>query len=803
MSKKIGYTESDIVVIELDVDKIKMAHGMYIGYSNAKAFMHLIKEVVQNSIDEYTADDSPCTYVMIAYDPKTLRVTVIDNGRGIPSGAIVSCATITQASGKFKKGAKSSYKFAAGQHGVGLTCANALATCMTIIAWRDGKVTQVEFEFGHVISNTTRKIKKGEFESVSGTSISFIPNEEILGDIEPTIDQFRELSNTMSYMTGALINLEIIAKKPIRETYHHVNGIKDLLNSLVDKPLIPNMYFSELFEYNGGEDAMHIEVAFTYVDDIDSINISKDLIKDNSFIVSYANFCTTIEGGHHVNGFNQGILDAIGKYVRDNILTNRDKDLTVLPSDIKDGLVAVVNVKLTQCKFIGQVKEKLDAPHATKFVKDVMVKKLNTWIKSETKDAEKLGKYIREISKIRTRASKDRKASVKTDVRNAFTGLSPTKYAKATDTTGTAELELWLNEGNSAHGAIAQARGDRKEYIESYALRGVGSNVLDMPINAIRENEELDAIINLIGCGFGKSYDPSKCRYKRIIIATDADIDGGKIASLLIVFFTKYYKELIEAGIIFKVIPPLYMVEKGARKIYLADNAEYAEFMRKEIGDNVVMRTLSGEQIKGKALLNVLELAEDYTRALTKCGRKFVCNTNILELCMLHIEDLYKGKYKKLEKMLQSKYPYIKIVENKIDKKIAIEGLAIRDRQYINLSPKFLKELDKLDILGKAIPLQYKVDGVGSMFRGELYDMLKSYEPAHKRRFKGLGEMSPDELEEYVLNPDQRTVVKFTLDSNGWDKDMDRLNVLHGAKFREERRKLVADFKINISDIDT
>ena len=513
---KNTYNAEDIEVVELDVDKIKKRPDMYIGYSNTMGFKHLIKEVVQNSIDEYGG--GYCTSINILYDEKSKTISIQDDGRGIPHGKLIACATILQSSGKFSKGKDRSYRFAAGKNGVGLKCANALSEECLIVSQRDGEEYRCQFENGYLVNEEKISCKSKS----TGTLVKFRPNEKILGKIDLTPEGLMDLCDTLSYLSSAKIVVDIITKKGskmISTTYHHKLGIVDLLNDIVKRPLLKEpIRLTGAFngDENNGTYDKTIDVIFTYVTDINDMNIET---KSNNLIISFANYCTTVDGGTHVEGFKKGLMKAFPKFIRDNILTKKDKELNINLDDIMDGLVAIVNLNHQDASFIGQVKEKLGNEDCVDFVRDVVAKELNAWFKNNGSESVKLGKYIRDVAKVRAKANADKKAVVKNniDVTNIFTG-KPKGFEPAT---GTEDLELWIVEGDSAAGSMVQGRD--KTYQAIYKLKGVTLNTLDAPINKLLENDEIRGLIEVLGCNIGKKFNPDKCRYKRVFISTDAD----------------------------------------------------------------------------------------------------------------------------------------------------------------------------------------------------------------------------------------------------------------------------------------
>lgn len=790
----VKYDDSDIEVVYDDIDRIKRKYSMYIGYSNTAGFMHLIKEILQNCIDETKVKGSKCDEILIDYDERLKRVTIIDNGRGIPHGKLIECATVLHSSGKFTKGGKNSYNIAAGMNGVGLTCTNALSYICEIVSIRDGKRLAVSFEKGHVASNILIDAPKTK----SGTAVSFIPNEDILGDIDLTAEAAMNLLETMAYLSSVKTKVHISKKngKEVNKLIHHPKGIADLLDDIVINPLIKPIRFTSSIEDKT------VDIMMTYVSDFKTgLHISHN---DKEFILSYANFCTTIEGGTHVKGFTQGINKVLPKFVKDNYLTKQDKDLNILPEDIREGLVVIINIGHTEARFIGQMKEKLENLDCVDFVRDVVSKGLNKWVKESPKESERLGKYIKDMAKVRTNASAEKKSVVKNnDITNALSGEKPKGYTTATGKVG---LELWIVEGPSAAGSMAQGRD--KTFQEIFELKGVTKNTLDLPIAKILENDEIRGLVEVIGTNIGRKFDASKCRYENIIIATDADADGDKITSGLLTFFHEHMYELIEAGIIIKVVPPLYKIKKGKKEIYIDNAADYAKYVRKEIAGNMELYHLNGnnkgDKLSPKEIETLIQVSLEYSRKLNQYSRRLVCDRVLLELCVSNCDDLIKLKLNKFEKQLKELSEFMYIVNK--GKNPIISGLLNKETQHIELNKttmSYIKGLNSIINTYLGGEFKYYIDGVGKVPLCKVLDVFKEYEPAHKQRYKGLGEMKSTQLWETTMDPEKRTVIRPT--TNNREKEMEQLRVLHSGKekYRLERKKLMTKFKLDRDEIST
>ena len=787
-----NYTEKDIQIIKDDVEKIKVGHDMYIGCNKWDAVIHLLKEVLQNSIDEAANEDSPCDEIFVDVDEQTKAITISDNGRGIPLGVMEQICTLIQSSGKFKKGSGNAYKFSAGKFGVGITAVNALSVKFIMIVMRDGIKKTNTFEFGHIVDSKTEKCPK----SKHGTTISFIPNEEILGKAKYNHEDVLNLCETMTYLSKVNIMCHVYTKngKDISEKYVSKNGIKDLITKLCPDKIIKPIYIRQ------EETDKMVEVAFTYAPE-------SEVLKNNGnqpFILSYANYCTTVEGGTHEVGFRQGLANAMTKFVKENCLNKKEANkLNIIADDTRVGLVAVVNILHINPEFSGQIKAKLINDDIISFVRDAVNKGLRKWYKENEKDAKKVGDWIKSMAKVRLKSSEEKKAVIKDGFSNAFSKNKIKNYKRAT---GNKNLELIIVEGDSAGGTANQARD--KSYQELFYLRGVIKNTLGLTTVKALDNAEVRGMITCIGTNYGKNFNIDKCRYDKIIIATDADSDGFKITSLLSVLFLVHLPGLVEAGKVYKSVPPLYKVQEGKRAIYLKDNKAYAEYLQNKIANAMDIYKVEGSKKKDAVKLKKSEVVDlivrnkNYVRDIVKLSRQFVCDTRLVELIALYHDDIVNNDMKKISKEVSKKFEFLEL---KKEKGIyVLEGLVDKEYQYVRLTDKTLKRV-------KDIAKHIKKAEEGNIYYMAndkvvtLYELLKifeTYEPAHKQRYKGLGEMNASQLWETTLNPESRVLIQLTTDDI--KKDLETFNLIHGKKeeCRNERKLMMSKFKIDLDDID-
>ena len=413
------------------------------------------------------------------------------------------------------------------ENGVGLKCANALSTKCVVSSSRDGNKKTIYFEYGKRVNEIDEPISKKEH----GTTVSFVPDESILGKIKFEKDDIFNLCSTMAYLSRVNIKCTVITRngKIVTETYKYKNGILDLINNIAHKPISKPLYFTQ------EADTMSAEVAFMYDPENELLN---DDMKGNEFILSFANFCTTVTGGTHVRGMKEGIGQCITKYTKENCLTKKESEtLNVNAEDARNGLVAVVNITIDNASFVGQVKETINNPELVSFVRSVVTNGFKNWSKEHSSDAKRIGDYVKSMAKIRANALKEKKHVVKDNFANGFSGERPrnwsgkcTLYGKKDENGVPYPIEIYIVEGESAGGSAKQARN--KLYQEVYKLRGVPLNTvpraytleaMHKALNDLLDNEEFKGLKIIMNCGFGKNIDISKCPYDKFIIDTDSD----------------------------------------------------------------------------------------------------------------------------------------------------------------------------------------------------------------------------------------------------------------------------------------
>ena len=559
----VEYGADQIQILE-GLEAVRKRPGMYIGSTSSRGLHHLVYEIVDNSIDEALAGFCKHIQVTIHQDNS---VTVEDDGRGIPTGinhkagkpAVEVVFTILHAGGKFGGGG---YKVSGGLHGVGASVVNALSEWLEVTICSEGKSYRQRYERGKVcypleVIGTCQPNR-------TGTMVTFMPDKEIF---EETVFDFRTLQTRlreMAFLTkGLRITLTDEREDPLRQkTYHYEGGIKEFVQYL-NKSTTP--IYDDIIYCEGFKDHVYVEVAFQH----------NDSYSENCY--SFVNNINTPEGGTHLAGFKNAITKTFNDYARKNKLL-KDSDVNLTGEDIREGLTAIISIKLEEPQFEGQTKQKLGNSEARGAVDGIVSEKLTIYLEQNPQVA----KLILEKSILAQRAREAaRKARDLTRRKSALDGLAlPGKLADCSDK-DPAKCEIYLVEGDSAGGSAKTARNRNTQAI--LPLRGKILNVEKARLDRIYSNEEIRSMITAFGTGIHEDFDITKLRYHKIIIMTDADVDGAHISTLLLTFLYRFMPELIKQGYVYLAQPPLYKIEKNKKVWYAYDDIELNKILT-EIG---------------------------------------------------------------------------------------------------------------------------------------------------------------------------------------------------------------------------
>ena len=559
------YGADQIQILE-GLEAVRKRPGMYIGSTSSRGLHHLVYEIVDNAVDEALAGF--CTEIQVTINPDN-SITVVDNGRGIPVGinhkaglpAVEVVFTVLHAGGKFGGGG---YKVSGGLHGVGASVVNALSEWLEVEIYHDGQIYKQRYERGKVVY----KLKVvGECEpDRTGTTVTFFPDAEIFDDTVFDYDTLKQRFREMAFLTkGLKIVLRDWRGEELREhTFHYEGGIKEFVTYL-NKSKTP--LYEQIIYCEGMKDGVAVEIAMQH----------NDSYSENTY--GFVNNITTPEGGTHIVGFRNALTKTFNDYARKNKLLKENED-SLSGEDIREGLTAIVSVKVEEPQFEGQTKQKLGNSEARGAVDNIVSEQLTYYLEQNPTAAKAMCE--KSIMAQRARAAA-RKARDLTRRKSALEGMAlPGKLADCSDK-NPENCEIYIVEGDSAGGSAKTARN--RNYQAILPIRGKILNVEKATIDKVLANAEIKTMINAFGCGFsegyGNDFDITKLRYDKIVIMADADVDGAHISTLLLTLFYRFMPDLITEGHVYIAMPPLYKVmPKKGQEEYLYDDKALERYRR-------------------------------------------------------------------------------------------------------------------------------------------------------------------------------------------------------------------------------
>ncbi len=591
------YSADQIQVLE-GLEPVRKRPGMYIGSTGEKGLHHLVYEIVDNSVDEALAGFCKTINVTINKDNS---VTVEDDGRGMPVDihpkekipAVEVIHTVLHAGGKFGGGG---YKVSGGLHGVGASVVNALSTRMEVEVKRDGNVYALTFEKG----KTTEKMHIVGKANNTGSKTTFWPDPEIFEETVFSFDTLEHRLREMAFLNkGIKITLsDLREEKPKKEEFHYEGGIKEFVQFMNKnkESIHPDIiYFEAQGKDKTGKGDMEVEVAFQYTD------------RYSELIMSYANNINTVDGGYHLSGFKSALTRVFNDYAKKNKFL-KENDNPLSGDDVREGLTAVISVKLTNPQFEGQTKGKLGNSEMKGFVETKTNEYFTAFLQENPAQAKIIMNKALQAARAREAARKARDITRKNSVLEGFS--LPGKLADCQEK-DPALSEIFLVEGDSAGGSAKNGRDRKRQAV--LPLRGKILNVEKARLDKILNSDEIKNMITAFGCNIGDDFDIEKLRYHKIIIMTDADVDGAHIRTLLLTFFYRYMRPLIEGGYVYAAQPPLFQVKKGNDVYYTYSDREQEKLLA-EIAEKPGKMTI--QRYKGLGEMDFHQLWEttmDYT----------------------------------------------------------------------------------------------------------------------------------------------------------------------------------------------
>ncbi|EPN3620032.1 DNA topoisomerase (ATP-hydrolyzing) subunit B [Campylobacter upsaliensis] len=760
-----NYGEGNIKVLK-GLEAVRKRPGMYIGDTNINGLHHMIYEVVDNSIDEAMAGHCDTIDIELTTEGSCI---VSDNGRGIPVGmhptenmpTLTVVLTVLHAGGKFDQ---DTYKVSGGLHGVGVSVVNALSKKLVATVQREGKIYRQEFAKGQIASEfgIIGESKK------TGTSIEFFPDEEIFEltefDYEILAKRFRELAYLNPKITINFKDNRIGRN----ESFHFDGGISQFVSDLNKKQALTKPIF-----FSVDEDNVNVEIALLY----------NDTYSEN--LLSFVNNIKTPDGGTHETGFRMGLTRVITNYVEANA-SAREKDNKITGEDVREGLIAIVSVKVPEPQFEGQTKGKLGSSYVRPIVNKASFDYLTKYFEENPIEAKAIMNKALMAARGREAAKKARELTRKKE--SLSVGTLPGKLADC-QSKDPSESEIYLVEGDSAGGSAKQGR--ERAFQAILPLRGKILNVEKARLDKILKSEQIQNMITAFGCGIGEDFDLTKLRYHKIIIMTDADVDGSHIQTLLLTFFFRFMNELVANGHIYLAQPPLYRYKKGQkREIYLKDEKALNEFLI-EVG----IENSNYEGIGLNDLKDFLKIVAAYRSVLKDLEKRF----NVISVIRYLIEnpDLIKNSNEELFKIIKAflekqGHNILNSYLNENELRIYVQTESGLEELIIN------DDLFSHPLYTEASYIFTKIKERELNFERDILDILDEVEKnakkgAYIQRYKGLGEMNPEQLWETTMDPSIRRLLKITIEDA--KRADDTFNLFMGDEVEPRRDYIQAHAK--------
>ncbi len=767
------YGASNIKVLK-GLEAVRKRPGMYIGDTSTKGLHHLVYEVVDNSIDEAMAGFCDTIKVTLTKEGSAI---IEDNGRGIPVkehptekiSAATVVLTVLHAGGKFDK---DTYKVSGGLHGVGVSVVNALSKQLDMTIFKDGEIHTQSFQKGIPVAPLT----SGDSTRKHGTKIEFWPDESIFKDSvtfqkEILMKRFKELC----YLNPKITIDFRDERDGTKEMYHFEGGIKQFVEDMNTKPPLSTPQF-----FQGKADDIEIDIALMYCD------------SDTEKSLSFVNNIKTADGGTHEAGFRAGLTRSMAAYIAKNA-NAKEKGTKITGDDCKEGLICIVSVRVPEPQFEGQTKGKLGSSYVRPLVQKFFSEHFNKYLEETPLEAKAIMAQILLAARGRDAAKRAKDLVKRKD--SMSIGTLPGKLADC-QSKDPEISEIYLVEGDSAGGSAKQGRD--RVFQAILPLKGKILNVEKARLEKILKSDEIKNMITALGCGIGEEFDEEKLRYHKVIIMTDADVDGSHIQTLLMTFFFRFLKPVIEKGYLYLAQPPLYRYKKGKNEVYLKDEKALNDYLI-ENGIAAIESTTMGQA----DLVDLFKLVAYYRMTLKEIEKRFAL-PEVLRY-MIENPDVIGTNNKELAKTIEA---YIaELGYNILNKTITEDTIHLFVQTNDGLEELIVDEiLFTNPHYNEAIHIHQKInEHITDEFKDQdLLELFAEVESSAKKgayiqRYKGLGEMNPEQLWETTMTPENRRLLQVTIEDD--ESASDTFTLFMGDEV-EPRRNYIESHAKDVKHLD-